>query len=115
MNRNYEQMIQDGWINAESIQQEIAQQVREAKTNCAMHKAEHRANAKEQIEKARRTFEIECAKINFSCEEACNIEEQLLNDRLMEAARDRDELALNLHKMGLLNQERYETMKTAQD
>lgn len=101
--RDYNKMKQEGWINQNVIEQELAQERRAAKRAFHLKKAQIMANAEEICEQARQEYLQQLKRINENRDEAIRQEEAIMEAKFMEVAREEDVLKRNLHEMGILN------------
>lgn len=101
--RDYDKMKQEGWINQHVIEQELAQERRDAKRAFQLKKAQIMANAEEICEQARQEYLLQLKRINENRDEAIRQEEAIMEAKFMEVAREEDVLRRNLHEMGILN------------
>ena len=99
--RDYEKMRQEGYIPQVQIEQELSQERRAARRYFQLRKAQIMAAAENDCNHAQREYKHKLERINQVRDEALRQEEQVLNDKLTECAREEDTMRQHLYEMGM--------------
>lgn len=99
--RDYEKMRQEGWIPQAQIEQELSQERRAARRYFQMRKAQIMAAAENECNHAQQEYKHKLGAINECRDAAIRQEEEALNAKLTECAREEDVLRKNCYEMGI--------------
>ena len=99
--RDYEKMRQEGWIPQVQIEQELSQERRAARRLFQKRKAQIIAAAEYDCDKANKEYKRKLEAINERRDAAIQQEEEALNAKLTECAREEDIMRQHLYEMGM--------------
>lgn len=99
--RDYDKMMQDGWIDRIVIEQEMHQERRAARRAFSLRKSQIEAYAQEQAEQLKRGYLAKLKTINDAKDEAILQEEQRLNACLLEIAKEDNYMRQCCRKLGI--------------
>ena len=99
--RDYEKMRQEGWIPQVQIEQELSQERRAARRYFQLRKAQIMAAAENDCNHAQQEYKHKLERINQVRDEAIRQEEEALNAKLTECAREEDTMRQHLYEMGM--------------